>query len=50
MSKTIQEAAREFNEFFKTEKEKSLEKRVQELEHIINNLVDRVNYLESKCD
>ncbi len=46
---TIQEAAREFNEAFKTEKEKTLENKIEQLEKIIINLVNRVEYLENQC-
>lgn len=42
---TIQEAAKEFNDFFKTEKEKTLEKRIEELEKVVNNLSEQINYL-----
>ena len=46
---TIAEAAKEFNETFKTEREKNLEKKIEQLEKIIINLVNRVEYLENKC-
>ena len=53
---TIQEAAKEFNEAFKTEKEKNLENKLKELEEIlitqsrvILNLANRIEYLESRC-
>ena len=45
MSKSIQEVAKEFNEAFKTEREKSLEARLAELEKIVNNLSEQVDYL-----
>lgn len=45
MSKSIQEVAKEFNEAFKTEREKNLENKVAELEKIVSNLIEQVNYL-----
>ena len=45
MNKTIAEVAKEFNEAFKTEREKSLEKHIEELEKVVNNLSEQVNYL-----
>lgn len=46
---TLQEAAKELNRAYKTEKEKILEDKVEKLEKIIINLVNRVEYLESRC-
>lgn len=46
---TITEAAKELNQTFKTEKEKTLEDKIERLEKIIINLVNRVEYLESRC-
>lgn len=46
---TLQEAAKELNQAFKTEQEKKLEDKIEKLEKIIINLVNRVEYLESKC-
>lgn len=46
---TITEAAKELNKAYKTEKEKKLEDKIEQLEKIIINLVNRVEYLESKC-
>lgn len=50
---TIKEAAKELNEAYKSEKEKDLEKqveklkdRVKQLEDIIINLANRIDYLE----
>lgn len=48
-TKTLKEAIHELRDTYKTESEKTLEVKIQELEKIITNLVDRVNYLESKC-
>lgn len=45
----IQEAAKELNKAFKTEREKTLEDKIEQLEKIIINLVNRVEYLESGC-
>lgn len=45
----IQEAAKELNKAFKTEREKTLEDKIEQLEKIIINLVNRVEYLESRC-
>lgn len=46
---TIQEAAKELNKAYKSEKEKTLEDKIEQLEKIIINLVNRVEYLESRC-
>ena len=46
---TIAEIAKELNDTYKTEREKSLEKKIQKLEKIIENLAKRIEYLESKC-
>lgn len=46
---TIQEAAKELNKAFKTEREKTLEDKIEQLEKIIINLVNRIEYLESRC-
>lgn len=46
---TIQEAAKDLNMAFKSEKEKTLIKRIDELEKIIINLANRIEYLESRC-
>lgn len=45
---TIQETAKELNNLVKTEKEKSLERKVEQLERVIINLINRVDYLESR--
>ena len=45
---TIQETAKELNNLVKTEKEKSLERKVEQLEKVIINLINRVDYLESR--
>lgn len=42
----IREAAKEFNETFKTERERNLETKIAELEKVIKNLADRVTWLE----
>ncbi len=46
---SLQEAAKELNEAFKTERERKLETKIQELEEVIINLSQRLDYLESKC-
>ena len=47
---TIVEIAKELNDTYKTEHEKNLEKKIFELEKIIENLANRIEYLESKCN
>lgn len=47
---TIAEAAKELNKAYKTEKEKKLEDKIEQLEKIIINLVNRVEYLENRCN
>lgn len=47
---TIVEIAKELNNTYKTEREKNLETKIQELEKIIENLANRIEYLESKCN
>lgn len=44
----LQESARLLNEAFKTEREKNLEAKIKQLEEIIENLAQRVEYLESQ--
>ena len=44
---SLQESAKELNKLFKEEKEKTLLDKIEELEKIIINLNDRLNYLES---
>ena len=46
---TITEVAKELNKAYKTEKEKDLYKKIDELEKIIINLINRLEYLEAKC-
>ena len=46
----ITEIAKDLNDTYKTEREKSLEKKILELEKIIENLANRIEYLESKCN
>ena len=46
----IVEIAKELNDTYKTEREKNLEKKIIELEKIIENLANRIEYLESKCN
>ena len=46
----IVEIAKELNDTYKTEREKNLEKKIFELEKIIENLANRIEYLESKCN
>ena len=46
----IVEIAKELNDTYKTEREKNLEKKILELEKIIENLANRIEYLESKCN
>ena len=45
----IVEIAKELNDTYKTEREKNLETKIQKLEKIIENLANRIEYLESKC-
>ena len=63
---TIVEIAKELNDTYKTEREKNLKKqiretykteceknletKIRELEKIIENLANRIEYLESKCN
>ena len=47
---TIVEIAKDLNDTYKTEREKNLEKKIIELEKIIENLANRIEYLESKCN
>ena len=47
---TIVEIAKELNDTYKTEREKNLETKIQKLEKIIENLANRIEYLESKCN
>lgn len=46
----LQKAAQELNEAFKTEREKNLETKIKELEDIIANLANRIEYLEMIID
>ena len=46
----IVEIAKDLNDTYKTEREKSLEKKILELEKIIENLANRIEYLECKCN
>ena len=46
----ITEIAKDLNDTYKTEREKNLEKKIRELEKIIENLANRIDYLESKCN
>ena len=43
---SIMEAARELNAAFKTEREKQLEARIEQLEKILINVINRLDYLE----
>ena len=45
----IVEIAKDLNDTYKTEREKNLETKIQKLEKIIENLANRIEYLESKC-
>lgn len=45
---TLQETAKELNNLVKTEKEKDLERKIEQLEKVIINLINRVEYLESR--
>lgn len=42
--------AKDLNYTYKTEREKNLETKIQKLEKIIENLANRIEYLESKCN
>ena len=42
----IVEIAKELNDTYKTEREKNLETKIQELEKIIEDLANRINHLE----
>ena len=42
----IVEIAKDLNDTYKTEREKNLEKRIQELDNIVADLTKRINYLE----
>ena len=46
----ITEIAKDLNNTYKTEREKNLETKILELEKIIENLANRIEYLESKCN
>ena len=46
----IVEIAKDLNDTYKTEREKNLETKIQKLEKIIENLANRIEYLESKCN
>lgn len=46
----ITEIAKDLNDTYKTEREKNLETKIRELEKIIENLANRIEYLESKCN
>ena len=46
----IVEIAKDLNDTYKTEREKNLETKILELEKIIKNLANRIEYLESKCN
>ena len=43
---TIVEIAKELNDTYKTEKEKTLEKKIQKLDNIVADLTKRIEYLE----
>lgn len=47
---TIKEAAEELNKACKTEREKTLEAKIELLEKVIINLANRLDYLESRCN
>lgn len=49
MSTTISEAVKELNEMFKDTEIKRLENKVDTLEKIIINLINRLEYLETRC-
>ncbi len=42
----IVEIAKDLNDTYKTEREKNLETKIRELEKIIENLAQRIDYLE----
>ena len=42
----IVEIAKDLNDTYKTEREKNLETKIRELEKIIENLAQRIEYLE----
>ena len=42
----IVEIAKDLNDNYKTERQKNLETKIQELEKIIENLANRIKYLE----
>ena len=42
----IVEIAKDLNDTYKTEREKNLEKKIQELDNIVAELTKRVNHLE----
>lgn len=46
----IVEIAKDLNDTYKTEREKNLETKIQKLEKIIENLANRLEYLESRCN
>lgn len=43
---TTVEIAKDLNDTYKTEREKNLETKIRELEKIIENLAQRIDYLE----
>lgn len=45
----LQETAKELNRLVKSDKEIQLEDKINELEEVIKNLLERVDYLESRC-
>lgn len=49
MGITISEAVKELNEMFKDTEIKRLENKVDTLEKIIINLINRLEYLETRC-
>ena len=46
---SLQETVHELNETFKKENTKLLQDKINELEKIIVNLTERVDYLERRC-
>ena len=42
----IVEIAKDLNDTYKTEREKNLEKKIQELDNIVADLTNRIKYLE----
>ena len=42
----IVEIAKDLNDTYKTEREKNLEAKIQELDNIVAELTKRINYLE----